>query len=89
MKLRFTPRAAQDLVEIARYLHTRNPAAGRRVRAALALALRQLAQFPKSGRAQRIEGVRKLTVRKYAYLAYYTLDASADEIIVLTVQHVA
>jgi len=43
MKLRFTPRAAQDLVEIARYLHTRNPAAGRRVRAAYALALRQLA----------------------------------------------
>ena len=33
MKLRFTPRATENLVEIADYLHQRNPAAAQRVRA--------------------------------------------------------
>jgi plasmid stabilization system protein ParE len=35
MKLRFTRRAVADLVEIADYLHARNPAAARRVRATI------------------------------------------------------
>jgi plasmid stabilization system protein ParE len=34
MKLRFTPRAAQDLAAIADYIRARNPAAAQRVRAA-------------------------------------------------------
>jgi plasmid stabilization system protein ParE len=35
MKLRFTPRAAANLVEIADYIRAHNPAAVRRVRAAI------------------------------------------------------
>jgi plasmid stabilization system protein ParE len=35
MKLRFTTRATENLVEIAVYLHEHNPAAARRVRAAI------------------------------------------------------
>jgi plasmid stabilization system protein ParE len=34
MKLRFTPRAIENLAEIADYIRERNPAASRRVRAA-------------------------------------------------------
>jgi plasmid stabilization system protein ParE len=48
-----------------------------------------LADFPFSGRAQSVEGVRKLVVRKYPYLVYYTVDQEADEVNILTIQHAA
>ena len=89
MKLRFTPRATANLIEIADYLHARNPAAARRVRAAIYDSLQNLILFPQVGRRQKAEGVRKLVTRKYAYLVYYTIDEAADEIIILNVKHPA
>jgi plasmid stabilization system protein ParE len=89
MKLRFTPRATVNLIEIADYLHARNPAAARRVRAAIYDSLQNLILFPQVGRRQKTEGVRKFVTRKYAYLVYYTIDEAADEIIILNVKHPA
>ncbi len=89
MKLRFTPRAAQDIAEIADYVRGRNPAAAVRVRDAILDSMQTLVQFPEAGRRQDIEGVRKLVARKYPYLVYYTVDAKAEEIVVLTIQHPA
>jgi len=89
MKLRFTPRAAQDLVAIAR-LHSRaEPAAAGQVRAAILQSLQDLVLFPRLGRAQTVEGVRKLVTRKYPYLVYYTVDEAAEEIVILAIQHPA
>jgi plasmid stabilization system protein ParE len=42
MKLRFTPRAIQDLINIADYIRERNPAASMRVRAAILNSLQNL-----------------------------------------------
>ncbi len=86
MKLRFTRRAAEDLTEIADYLHERSPAAARRVRAAIYAGLETLLLFPYVGRPQSVVAVRKLVTPKYAYLVYYTVDESADEIVVLAVK---
>ena len=36
-----------------------------------------------------VEGVRKLVTRHYPYLVYYTADESAEEIIIITIQHPA
>jgi toxin ParE1/3/4 len=44
MKLRFTPRAAQDLADIADYIRERNPAAALRVRAAILESLQLVTQ---------------------------------------------
>ena len=74
MKLRFTPRATANLLEIADYLNARNPAAAQRVRAAIYDSLQNLILFPHIGRKQKVEGVRKLVTRKYAYLVYYTVE---------------
>jgi plasmid stabilization system protein ParE len=52
-------------------------------------SLRHLVLFPKIGRRQATEGVRKLVTRKYAYLVYYTIDDAAEEIVILTIQHPA
>ncbi len=68
MKLRFTPRAAEDIAAIADYIHARNPGAARRVRAAILNSLQTLVSFPRVGRAQAVEGVRKLITRRYPYL---------------------
>jgi toxin ParE1/3/4 len=89
MKLRFTARAAQDIAAIADYIRARNPSAARQVRAAILHSLQNLVLFPQVGRAQAVEGVRKLVTRKYPYLVYYSLDEAAEEIIILAIQHPA
>jgi toxin ParE1/3/4 len=85
MKVRLTSQATQDLVAIGDYLREKNPAAALRVRE----TVQNLAVFPYMGRRQMLEGVRKIVTRRYRYLVYYTVDASADEVIVLSIQHPA
>jgi toxin ParE1/3/4 len=89
MKLRLTRRAAQDLADIADYIRKQNPQAALRVRAAILESLQNLVLFPQVGRQQKVEGVRKLVTRRYPYLVYYTADESAEEIIILNIQHPA
>jgi toxin ParE1/3/4 len=89
MKLRFTPRAAQDLAGIADYILERSPQAALRVRAAILESLQSLTLFPHVGRQQKAEGVRKLVTRHYPYLVYYTVDEEAEEIVILAIQHPA
>ena len=60
MKLRFTTHAVQDLTELADHIRARNPVAAQRVRAAIYETLRNLILFPKVGRRQTTEGVRKV-----------------------------
>jgi toxin ParE1/3/4 len=59
------------------------------VRAAILESLQSLALFPHIGRQQKVESVRKLVTRRYAYLVYYTAHDEAEEIIVLAIQHPA
>ena len=83
MKLRFTPRAIANLTAIGDYIHARI----RRLRGACAPhldSLQALILFPHAGRKQKVEGVRKLVTRKYAYLVYYTVDEATEEIVIST-----
>ena len=89
MKLRFTPRATQDIVEIAECIRAENPRAAERVRAAILESLQNLVLIPRMGRAQTVEGVRKLVTRKYRYLVYYLEDEANDEVVILTIRHPA
>jgi toxin ParE1/3/4 len=89
MKLRFTPRAAQDLVAIADYLNARSSHAAQHVRPTILRSLQNLILFPQVGRAQSVEGVRKLVTRRYPYLVYYAVDEASEEIVILTIQHPA
>jgi plasmid stabilization system protein ParE len=85
----FTPRAARDRGAIADYVREKNPAAALRVRAAILESLQNLVLFPQVGRLQKVEDVRKLVTRRYPYLVHYTIDETAEEIIVITIQHPA
>ena len=87
MKLRFTRQAKQDLDSIADYIRADAPEAAVRVRAAILESLQLLVVFPRIGRRQRAEGVRKLVTRRYRYIVYYTIDEPFGEIVILTIQH--
>jgi toxin ParE1/3/4 len=89
MKLRFTQRAAQGLHGIADYIRDRNPRAALSVRAAIVESLQTLVVFPRIGKRQKTESVRKLVTRRCPYLVYYTVDEESDEIVILTIQHPA
>ena len=87
MKLRYSPRATRDLAETAEYLRGRNPTAAPAVRDAILHSLQDLTLFPAIGRRQNVEGVRKLVMRRYPYLVYYTVDEVAEDVVILTIQH--
>jgi toxin ParE1/3/4 len=89
MKLRFTPRAAANLIEIIEYIDARNPAGAYRVRKAIYQSLQTLLLFPHVGRRQRTAGVRKYVTRKYGYLIYYMVNQETEEIVILNVKHAA
>jgi toxin ParE1/3/4 len=87
MKLRVTPRALANIIEIAEYIREHNPAAAQRVRDAIYQSLQILILFPRVGRRQKAAGVRRFVVRRYGYLVYYIVDEAAEEIVVLNVKH--
>jgi toxin ParE1/3/4 len=89
MKLRFTPRALENITHIADYLQARSPSAAQRVRDDIYGGLRNLILFPQVGRLQQTESVRKFVTPRFAYLIYYTVDSAAAEIVVLSVKHPA
>lgn len=66
-----------------------NPQAALRVRNAILESLKNLVLFPRLGRQQQVEGVRKMVTRRYPYLVYYTIEDSTDEVIILAIQHLA
>ena len=89
MKLHFTRQAKRDLDNIADYLREQNPEGALRVRASIIDSLRTLVLFPRIGRRQKVENVRKVVTRRYRYLIYYVVDDAAEEIVILTIQHPA
>jgi plasmid stabilization system protein ParE len=86
MKVRYSPRAVQDLAGIADYLAQRSPAGARAVESAIRSTVRLLEAFPGSGRAlEQRPAVRVVPVTRYPYLVFY---ASADDsVVVLHVRH--
>ena len=68
-------------------MHDQNPQGAVRVRAAILETLQMLTRFPRTGRMQTVEGIRKIVTRRYAYMIYYTVDDAAQEVVIVTIQH--
>jgi plasmid stabilization system protein ParE len=86
MRLRYRPRAVNDIIEIAGYLAERNPIAARAVELRLRAAAELLCQFPAMGRRveQRPE-VRVLPAGRFPYLIFYSV--TPDEVVILHIRH--
>jgi plasmid stabilization system protein ParE len=88
MRLRYLPRAINDIAAIAAYISDRNPSAADAVEARIQSAIDLLCEFPGTGR--RIEqrpDVRVLPLARYPDVIFYS--AGDDELLILHVRHTA
>lgn len=87
MRLRYTPRARLDLVEIHDYIAQENPQAARRVILIVRKAAEALLQNPLVGKMGRVAGTRELTVGRFPFVLAYRVET--DEVQILSVIHTA
>ncbi len=87
MRVRYSPRAAEDLENIRRYIGTKNRSAAWVVASFIRQAIARLVRWPHSARATNVPGVRRLVVTNYPYVVYY--QVAGDEVVVLTILHSA
>lgn len=86
MRIRFSPRSRDDLVDILEYIDRHSATGAKSVRAAIARSLRLIGQVPLIG-ADAGDGIRCVPVPRYPYLVYYQVDEGGVD--VLHVRHAA
>jgi toxin ParE1/3/4 len=86
MRLRWSPRAIDDLREIRRYIGRENPAAAKQVADRIKQVVRLLPDHPEIGRPGRVPGTRELVVTGTRYIVPYAVIAR-DRIELLAVMH--
>jgi toxin ParE1/3/4 len=87
MKVRYTPRARDDLSAILAYIESRSPQGARNVTRTMYKTIELVGQFPQSGRLAGEQGTRVLPVGRYPYLIYWSLQG--DEAWIVHVRHTA
>lgn len=86
MKIRFSPRAVDDLGAIADYLSDRSASGALAVERQIHATLKLLSEFPRCGRILDYRpNVRVIPVTRHPYLLFYSV--SGDQIVVLHVRH--
>jgi plasmid stabilization system protein ParE len=85
MRLELAPRARRDLVAISSYLRSQSPGGASNVMRRIRDAVERLAEFPESGEATIVPGIRRAFIGRYPYTIYYTLGP--DRVRVLHVRH--
>lgn len=85
MKLRYLPRARNDVVNIHSYISKHNPRAATTVVHAIRATAHLLARYPGLGRKTDIAGVHVLSVARFPYLVYHT--AVGDDLVIVHVRH--
>lgn len=84
MKVRYTPRARQDLAAIHAFIVDRNPAAAQTVVRSIRDAVRQIADQPYASIRTNDADVRLKLVRRYRYKIFYSVS---DGVLVLHIRH--
>ena len=87
MKLVYTANATAELAEVGRFLRSRNPQAAIRVMDDIHAAIDLIAHFPAMGQRQTEAGVRRKVTRAYEYLIYYSVDMTAQTVMILSIRH--
>jgi toxin ParE1/3/4 len=84
-QLEWSQRSLENVIDIEEYISLENPAAARKVTAAIVATAEQLRNQPKLGRTGRRAGTRELVVARYPYFISYRL--TARKITVVAVIH--
>lgn len=85
MRLTWSALAIADRLAIFDFIEQENPAAAVRIDTKIELGIRQLLQFPESGRIGRVTGTRELVITGTPYIAAYAV--LPDRIRVLRILH--
>jgi toxin ParE1/3/4 len=85
MRVRYTPRAQNNLEAIYIYLEQRSPAGARSVKDAIERRIRQLADIPYIAPVTEEPGLYELSVTRYPYKIYYRVEG--DEVRVVHIRH--
>jgi toxin ParE1/3/4 len=85
MRIRYTPRARDDLAAIYSFLDQRSPAGAQSVKIAVERRIRLLADFPFIAPMTEEPGVYELSMIRYPYRIYYRVEA--DEVRIVHVWH--
>lgn len=89
MKVVWREQAKSDFREAIEYLRKRNPSAALRTSRTIHQKVRQLTAQPGLGRPGRVPDTRELVVTGTPYIVAYSVDKSAQAVIILQVQHSA
>jgi plasmid stabilization system protein ParE len=74
MRVRYTPRARNDLQSILQYIDERSPAGAQNVKRAIQRTIELIGEFPQGGRRIGEQGIRVLPAGRYPYLIYWTIE---------------
>ncbi len=85
MRVRYTPRARNDLDAIYLYLDRRSHSGASAVKSAIERSIRYLADFPFIAPITEATGIHELTIIRYPYKVYYRIEN--DEVWIVHVRH--
>jgi toxin ParE1/3/4 len=85
MKVRYTPRARDDLQTIFSYLDQVSPSGAKSVKRALERRIRRLADIPSMAPATQEPGIYELSIVRYPYKVYYRVEN--DEVRIVHIRH--
>lgn len=83
MRIEWTPRALRHRKHIFNFIAADNFAAAELMDATISTAVRQIAQFPLSGRQGIVNGTREYVFHKHYYLVYRIKEVHIDILAVL------
>jgi toxin ParE1/3/4 len=81
MRVRYTPRARNDLRRILEYIADFSPTGARNVKSAIERTVQLIEQFPEAGRRVDGQNTRVLPAGRYPYLIYWTVEAGEAGIV--------
>jgi toxin ParE1/3/4 len=87
VEIRYTRKALAQPDQIYLCIEARNPSAAKRVKARIKQEIQRLARHPYSCRATEHPGIRVLSVVRYLYLVFYSVDDVAREVHILRIRH--
>jgi len=90
VRVTWSPRARRELDAQQHHIARDQPAAANRIAARIVAATDRLAEYPLYGRAAQWDArhrLRELPVAGTPYVVLYTIDTSADEVIIVRVVH--
>ena len=89
MRVRWTETALSELVAAISYIDQNSPAGAKAILRRIEIRAKLLGDFPFIGHVSDGPTVRVLPVVRYPFVSFYTVDDTANDVVILHVRHSA